>query len=112
MHHAVGNCILTPIFIYFVIIEKRGGIREFLVNVCISRTNYMGLITWRISARGEILLRLHDELQPRLKYWPSWFLENKITAQVQAHYSARAEIPFRLNKNFSDFQPGLNCALG
>ena len=27
-----------------------------------------GPITWRISARAEILLRLHDELRPGLKY--------------------------------------------
>ena len=27
-----------------------------------------GLITWRISARAEIMLRLYDELQPGLKY--------------------------------------------
>ena len=31
MYSALRNCILTLIFI-FVIIEKRGGIREFLVD--------------------------------------------------------------------------------
>ena len=34
----------------------------------------------------------------------SW---NKITARVQAHFSARAEIPFRLHEIFSDFQARL-----
>ena len=48
-----------------------------------------GLITWRTSARAEI---------------------NKFTTHVQAHYSARAEITFRLHERFSDFLtrlPGL-----
>ena len=30
--------------------------------------------------------------------------KTKITAHVQAHFSARAEIPFRLHEIFSDFQ--------
>ena len=38
MHQAAGNGLLTPIFIYFIIIDKRGVIREFLVNVYIPCT--------------------------------------------------------------------------
>ena len=41
---------------------------------------------------------------------PCYFLPNKITAHVEARYSARAEVPFRLHGSFSDFQSELNCA--
>ena len=57
----------------------------------------------------ECFRELADErlLRPFLAPNPSCFLENKITAHVQAHFSARAEIPFRLHEIFSDFQARL-----
>ena len=49
-------------------------------------------------ARGaEILLRLHDEFHLGLNYC---LLENKITAQGQPCFLARAQTPFRLHEIF------------
>ena len=64
--------------------------------------------------RAEILLRLHAWFQPGLKFEiarkserpPSCFVENTIFEHAQAHFSARAEILMRLHEAFMNFSPG------
>ena len=69
-----------------------------------NRANFSPGENFSLAKGVEILLRLHDEFQPGLKYC---FPGNKITAHVKACFSARAEIPFDYMGFFLIFQPGL-----
>ena len=58
-------------------------------------------MTYFSPAKGvKILLQLHDEFQPGLKYC---FPGKKSIRMSKLGFSARAEIPFRLHGIFSNF---------
>lgn len=82
-------------------------VKEFLLSGLLHlpcRLMCQGPITWRISARAEILVS-----PPNTKLRAKSLRRINI-AHVQAHHSARAEIPFQLHEIFSDFLarlPGL-----
>ena len=69
-----------------------------------------GLITWLVSARAEIVLRLHDEFQPGRK--TQICKDAKTQSMLRLVLcSVRAEIPFRLQGLFAGFSaplPGMN----
>ena len=55
--------------------------------------------------RAEILLQLHDKFQLGLKYKPSCFLENKLTAHGHVVFSARMKFHFDYIDFLWIFQP-------